>query len=163
MKKQEMKEDAWKEYDTTCCRHCLYRVLQLRSKVNKFATTACALRLSSHKFTKNIHFTCVIILWHEISQAFGAVELNYCVFWVIKRRDVVWNRSFETTYRSHYQGSRCPSSWTTWSLKMGKTKHRESTENEKITLSLGHQSFKRIRKKCTFLYTADLLNVTVIN
>jgi hypothetical protein len=34
--------------------------------------------------------------------------LNFCIFWVITRRDVVWNRRFGITYRSHLQGSKCP-------------------------------------------------------
>ena len=33
-------------------------------------------------------------------------RLNYSVFWVIKRREVVCNRRFGTTCRSHRKGSR---------------------------------------------------------
>ena len=37
------------------------------------------------------------------SQASAVVELNFFVFWVITRREVVLNRRFGITYRSHLQ------------------------------------------------------------
>jgi hypothetical protein len=59
------------------------------------------------------------------SFAAAAVELNYYVFWAIMVREVVWNRRFGTTYRSHLQGSRCSrtldvcqKACTSWPLKM---------------------------------------------
>jgi hypothetical protein len=36
------------------------------------------------------------------------VELNFSVFWVITWNEIVWNRRFGITYRSHLQGSGCP-------------------------------------------------------
>ena len=61
------------------------------------------------------------------------LNLNYSFFWVITRRDVVWNRRFGITYRSHFQRSRCPSSWTTWPLKMGPISSPETSVSSNLT------------------------------
>jgi hypothetical protein len=56
--------------------------------------------VSSTTVHKQFHLTVMTSVGR--SQACAAVELNP---WVITRREVVWNRRFVNTYRSHVQGS----------------------------------------------------------
>ena len=65
------------------------------------------------------------ILCFSWSYATAAVELNYSVFWVITRCKMVFNRRFETTYRSHFEGlsltARCLFQTTLRSVKTQET------------------------------------------
>jgi hypothetical protein len=65
---------------------------------------------------------------HKIKLQFagkGYYKLKSSVVCVITRREVVLNRRFGATYRSHLQASRCLGHRTSWHLKMG---HIDSSE-----------------------------------
>ena len=61
-------------------------------------------------------------------QASADVELNSSIFWVIIRRDVVWNQYFRTNVL-------VPPSWTSWAFKMGQIGTPETLISNYVTPS----------------------------